>query len=366
MAQETPSVSVESVMAKRGHDYFEPYLEFVFQVRNSYADEILIKSITYDHSVVRVGEWTPKLFEDRVAVLPPDTTIRSGRTSKMTDRVNISYETLRRIDEKMDDPSCNISWQVKGAIHCSIADLTLTVPFAIEGYSEDQRPPWTAYSTWKDWMKFWDRQCKPKPYDYIDNLGAIQGELKGMIEEAKKSPLLVQLPEETEVRLDAILAGLEKILPESFPKFYSTVPIGDLKNPLRTAVEKIILDAESSLLIMSPRIDDLYDEIGKKADGALDVKIIAQPAEFIKGPRKRFKKRSFQVLQKQCGLRKLDVLHSRLVICDKKKVISMTSDLTLDGLRDQYNCGLESEDPRIANDAVGFFNQAWAEAIQVA
>ena len=150
------------------------------------------------------------------------------------------------------------------------------------------------------------------------------------------------------------------------PYFVHTSPIYDKKIHVKGIYDKIreiLNNANSTIRIISPYIDLLYEDIIdlKNKNPSLNVKIITRPKKDIKGLRERIAKNVLDLLNTATSgnLKTLDVIHSRLIIIDDQELIISSADLTREGLYDEFNAGVYTKDGEAIRNCINYFDNIW-------
>lgn len=154
------------------------------------------------------------------------------------------------------------------------------------------------------------------------------------------------------------------------PYFIHTSPIYNANIHVKEILDKIQMgfsNANHTIRIISPYIDMLYEDITnlKNRNPSLIVKIITRPKRDINGMRERIGKNAFDLLKiaTSGNLKTLNIIHSRLIIIDDQELIITSADLTREGLFDEFNAGIYTNDKEAIKDSVDYFENIW-EIIQ--
>jgi hypothetical protein len=198
---------------------------------------------------------------------------------------------------------------------------------------------------------------------FVPNLDLTAYALLGLIsvgEGIKISAYLI------ETELDNLIFNYEK----TRPKFIHTSPIykgkGNLPiKDIRNKIHEMLHSAEKEIRICSLYIDMLYEElIGIKTEKEnIDIKIVTRPAKDIEGMRKRIAQNVLDILDiyTKGNLRKVDLIHSRMIIIDDKELLVSSADMTYVGLIDEFNAGIWTKDHDAIIKAIEFFDNIWKE-----
>lgn len=148
------------------------------------------------------------------------------------------------------------------------------------------------------------------------------------------------------------------------PVFIHTSPLYNDTSHIKEIHDKItemLNRAENEVLICSLRIDMLYEKIINLSQNDVNFKIITRNGSEARGVRKKIKKNVLELLKisTKGSLRINDVLHSRLVIIDKKEVLITSADLTRDQLIDEFNAGIWTKNKKVLKQAILFFENLW-------
>lgn len=166
--------------------------------------------------------------------------------------------------------------------------------------------------------------------------------------------------------LDNLIFSYEK----TRPIFIHTSPIykgkGNLPvKDIRNKIHEMLHSAEKEIRICSLYIDMLYEElIGIKTEKEnIDIKIITRPAKDIEGMRKRIAQNVLDILHvyTKGNLKKVDLIHSRMIIIDDKELLVSSADMTYVGLIDEFNAGIWTKDHDTIIKAIEFFDNIWKE-----
>lgn len=149
------------------------------------------------------------------------------------------------------------------------------------------------------------------------------------------------------------------------PAFLSTQPttaVKDRKIEIKQQMEKMIRDTTDSLYICTRGIGILYHDILDLIEecGNLDFKLLTN-RQRAKGDRKKFKRAAMDELAQLTGkgVKQSELLHTRMMISDEKRLLVSNADITRDQLYDSFNAGLYTEDPSSVSKAVKMFDTAW-------
>lgn len=164
--------------------------------------------------------------------------------------------------------------------------------------------------------------------------------------------------------LDNLILNYEK----TRPIFIHTSPIykGNLfVKDIRNRILEMLHSAEKEIRISSLYIDMLYEEIIgiKNEKPQIDIKIITRPAKDVKGLRERIALNVLHLLEisTKGNLRKVDLIHSRMIIIDDKELVVSSADMTYVGLIDEFNAGIWTKDRDAIIKATEFFDNIWKE-----
>ncbi len=160
--------------------------------------------------------------------------------------------------------------------------------------------------------------------------------------------------------------GQEKMMARSIPHFIHTSPLYKgsvhIREIYTTSIE-MIRRAEKTIKISSPFIDMLYEELVSvaKEKPDIEIKIITRPARDIKGFRERIAKNVLDILNvaSKGNLKKIDIIHSRIIIIDENEVLISSADLTRDSLFDEFNAGIWTQNKNTVKQAIEYFNNIW-------
>ena len=148
--------------------------------------------------------------------------------------------------------------------------------------------------------------------------------------------------------------------------FIHTSPIYNKNIHVKEIYDKIrkgLMSANHTIRIISPYIDMLYEDIIdlKKRNPSLTIKIITRPKKDIKGMRERIAKNALDLLKIATAgnLKTLDIIHSRLIIIDDEELIISSADLTREGLFDEFNAGIYTNDKEAINNSLDYFENIW-------
>jgi len=150
------------------------------------------------------------------------------------------------------------------------------------------------------------------------------------------------------------------------PYFIHTSPIYNSKIHVKEIHDKIremIHNTEKEICIGSLYIDTLYEDlidlINKKPH--VKVRLITRYSKDLRGPRERIAQAVLGLLTiaTKGGLRKNDIIHSRLVIVDDKEVLVSSADWTRDQLYDEFNAGIYTRDKDSVQKVKEFFENLW-------
>ncbi len=168
----------------------------------------------------------------------------------------------------------------------------------------------------------------------------------------------------TAMELENLIFSYEK----SRPIFIHTSPIykGNLfVKDIRNKILEMLHSAEKEIRISSLYIDMLYEEIIgiKNEKPQIDIKIITRPAKDIKGLRERIALNVLHLLEisTKGNLRKVDLIHSRMIIIDDKELLVSSADMSYVGLIDEFNSGIWTKDHETIIKATEFFDNIWKE-----
>jgi len=351
-------MKISSVKIARGSLFFVPSLEITFEVTNNLDVDARLDRIVYTIQI-QVDDWVPTLGSETYlesAIIP------KGSTVPFTHQFFLDYEAVRQIDDRMKDIHDNISWRIrtKTFIESPSGSDPLELSGDHVGDANAQKDPWTPYSTWKRWVETWQVHARPKPYEYLEKIGELETRLRTMIEQAKTG-MRISLSEKTEQLLTSVVEEIRNaVSPKRLEfEFLTTEPRGTDNNPLNKCVERMITDSAKSLEIVSLRIDKYYGEIKKARAKGVELRIMVQPTSQAKGERKKFKKAAIMDLKEVAKVKETPILHSRMIISDKKTVLLTTADITQDGLIDQFNYGIYSSNPRLVSESLKYFEEVW-------
>jgi len=351
-------VGFSSVKVAKGRGFFTPSLTVTFEVENESSADVRLDRLIYNVDL-QVDGWSPTLGSGTYL---ESVTIPNGKTTRVADEFRFDYETVRLIDNQMTDYRRNISWKirVKGFFEGPSREAFESAVINFEGRPDAQQPPWTPYSTWKDWVQGWQKYGRPQPYEYIEKLVELERTLSTMVEQAK-TEMRISLSEKTEQSLTRLVEEIKKTFrQERFEhEFLTTEPRGTDDNPLNKRIEEMITQSTKSLEIMTPRIDKYYGEMKKASERGVSIRIVVLPTSEARGERKKFKKSAVRDLKKVAEVSEIPILHARMVISDMQRALLTTADITQDGLVDQFNYGIYSSDPRLVGESIRYFQEVW-------
>lgn len=352
-------VGFASVKVAKGRGFFCPSLAITFEVENESGSDVRLDRLVYAIEVQVDHNWSPTLGGGTYL---ESVTIPNDKTIPVTDEFRFDYEAVRQIDRQMIDHRRNIVWkiQVKGFFEGPSGQAFDLSWVKFQGSVQDQKPPWTPYSTWKDWVEGWQNYGRPQPYEYVEKLAELERKLATMVESAK-TEMKISLSEGTEQSLTKLIEEAKSALrQERFEfEFLTTEPRGTDDNPLNKRLKQMIIQSAKSLDIMSPRVDRYYGEMKRAIEKGVKLRLVVQPLSETRGNRKKFKKVAIKDLKGVAKVREMSILHSRMVIGDGQRVLLTTADITQDGLVDQLNYGIYSSDPILVQESARYFEEVW-------
>ncbi|GAB3678943.1 hypothetical protein [Halopiger thermotolerans] len=152
------------------------------------------------------------------------------------------------------------------------------------------------------------------------------------------------------------------------PKFLSTQPATAVKNrqtTIKQQIQRMIEDTTESLYISTRGIGMFHHDILDLLDEypELDFRVLTN-RQRAGGDRKRFKRAAMDELAERTGtgVKQSELLHTRMMISDEKRLLVSNADIIRDQLHDSFNAGLYTEDPESVKKAVTMFNNAWESA----
>lgn len=146
------------------------------------------------------------------------------------------------------------------------------------------------------------------------------------------------------------------------PRFVQTTPDKHIRT-LQSQVLRMIESAQSEILIVSPFVDMLYENLVDKINENPKIKIrmVSRPRKDFEGQRSKIGKNVLEILNVSTknSLRVSDLVHSRMIIVDSNQLLVSSADLTREQLVDEYNAGLYTQDKASIKDATDYFNNLY-------
>lgn len=158
----------------------------------------------------------------------------------------------------------------------------------------------------------------------------------------------------------------EKLMSDSIPAFIHTSPLYEGKihvDDIHKTVREMFRRAKRIIRISSLFVDMLYEELISiaKEKQELEILIITRPAKDIKGFRERIARNVLDILSvaSKGNLKKIDIIHSRMIIIDDNEVLVSSADLTRDSLFDEFNAGIWTKNKDTVRKAIEYFDNIW-------
>jgi len=156
------------------------------------------------------------------------------------------------------------------------------------------------------------------------------------------------------------------------PIFIKTIPPLDINlgsKELQVKILSMIKSAKSEIKILSLYFDMMYEDIIDfcKEHVDISVKIITRPKGDVTGLRGKIAQNVIDILNiaTKGNVRKNELLHTRLIIVDKKEMIVSSADLTRDQMVDEFNAGIYLRDPDAIKEALNFFEKVWDNSSRI-
>jgi hypothetical protein len=170
------------------------------------------------------------------------------------------------------------------------------------------------------------------------------------------------------VDMDNMLKKKENKIEKSKARFVATIPSTRHESRVTSIsdnMERMIENADHSLLISTLRIDYLYEPIiDKMADrDDFEVKVVTNTSN-VSGEGKKLKEATMSDLIKRTegNVKEDKLIHARMVVADKSELIVSTADLTREQLVQEYNVGIYTENEQAIQSATELFNVMWERA----
>ncbi|MBU1245731.1 MAG: hypothetical protein KKH88_03710 [Nanoarchaeota archaeon] len=175
----------------------------------------------------------------------------------------------------------------------------------------------------------------------------------------KQNNLLEQI-KELEINKKNLKLDLEKSK-EAYA-FVVTTP-NEASNTVYGEISREISNAKKEILICSPWITHIVDELSSFKKKNISIKIITRliKEDIKKGITDLDK---FRVLKDTFGadIRYNNDLHAKMVVIDNSVAIISSANLTKKGLSVNYEAGICLKDKNMTNKVAQFFNEVWEES----
>ncbi len=167
------------------------------------------------------------------------------------------------------------------------------------------------------------------------------------------------------------------IIKKGFPSpmgFVRTIPGEDKpeKSNVIGAIEDLIRDAKKEVLITSPWIyyvDWFTSNIKQLTDRGVKVRILTWPSYerkkagrdwvLVENKKQGFALSRFLAMFPEDTVRLNPSVHAKMIVVDRLKVMTSSSNLTQTGLWENYEAGIWMEDEEMAGKAADYFNKIW-------
>jgi len=167
------------------------------------------------------------------------------------------------------------------------------------------------------------------------------------------------------------------VVKKGFPApmgFVRTVPGEDKpeKSNVIGAIEDLLRNAKEEVLITSPWIyyvDWFTSNIKQLTDRGVKVRILTWPSyerkkagrdwTLVENKKQGFALSRFLAMFPQDTVRLNPSVHAKMIVVDREKVMTSSSNLTQTGLWENYEAGIWIEDEEMARQAADYFNKIW-------